>query len=205
MKHLILAASLLFLPVFSQADGPLTITPAGYFLTVLGDDGQPAYARIETVIDLTGGGKPDAPDVPDTPNEPRVDLELVAKVRAWSVAVDDPQSAQAIAVVYAHILGALSDGTLTAEIVWRRLKQSIDSALGVIDGKDWSEFREKLTAEFTDSAQRGNLGTVEQISRALLSAQKGIELSTDGATSLTMEQFVEIARRTNLAIDGLTQ
>lgn len=189
----------------AQTASPLTITENGYYLTVVDADGAPSYVRIETIIDLRGGDNP-SPDDPTKPDSPPVDTELVAKVKSWSLAVDDPQSAQAISAVYAHIRGAISDGTLTAGNVFGTLKQATDSALGVIaEGKDWFDFRSKLTAEFTDAQQRGKLGTVEQISVVLLSVQQGVELAADGSTAISMDQLVEIARRTNLAIDGATK
>lgn len=188
--------------VYSQSESPLTITPAGYFLTVIDASGNPQYVEIKTVIDLTASKLP-GPNVPD---EPAVDMELVAKVKAWAIVVDDPQSAQAIAAVYAHIRGALVDGTLTADSVWSPLKKATDSGLSVIkEGKDWSVFRDQITAEFTDAKQRGKLSDVKSIGRVLLSVQHGVELAADGSTALTMDQMVEIARRTNTAIDGVTK
>lgn len=202
VKSLLLSL-LLFSVVSAQSDSPLTITPAGYFLTVVDASGAPSYVQIKTVIDLTAGQTPPGPNEPDAPS---IDKELVAKSKAWALIVDDTASAQAIAAVYAHIRGALSDGTLTAESVWSPLKQATDSGLGVVQSaKNWSGFRDKLTEEFTDLKQRGKLGDAKEIERVLLSVQQGIELACDGATALTMDQMVEIARRTNLAIDGAKQ
>lgn len=206
MFRFALSVVLMLLPLtcFGQVGSPLTITDSGYYLTTT-TNGDPSYVKIQNVIDLRGSDKP-GPDKPDKPSEPPVDRELVAKVKAWSLAVSDPKSAQAIAAVYAHIRGALADGTLTIDTVWEPLKQATDSALGVIaGGADWSEFRGKLTAAFTDAQQRGNLATAKQIARILLSVQHGVELSADGTTAITMDQLVEIARRTNLAIDGVTK
>lgn len=181
------------------ATGPLTITPSGYYLTVVDSDGKPNYVKIETVIDLTNNPDP-------TPEEPKVNVELVKRTKAWAEEVGDPSSAQAIAAVYAHIRGALTDGVLTPDTVWNPLKQATDSALGVIqDGKDWSKFRSSLTEVFTIAQQKGQLSTTEQIALILLSVQQGVELSADGSVALTMDQMVEITRRTNLAIDGATK
>lgn len=183
------------------ADSPLTITPSGYFLTVVDADGAPSYQRIQTVIDLTGGDKP----TPDEPDKPTVDKELAAKVQSLAKALDDPASSQAIAAVYAHIRGALADDTLNAENVFKALSSATDSALALIDGKDWSAFREHLGAVFTLAKQRGQLSTSQQVGRVLLSVQHGVEMAADGSTAITMDQVVEIARRTNTAIDGVTK
>lgn len=190
----------LFSLASAQSDSPLTITPNGYYLTVIDSSGVPSYVQIQTVVDLTAGQSPPGPDEPEVPS---VDKELVAKAKAWALMVDDPGSAQAISAVYAHIRGALADGTLNAESVWSPLKQATDSGLGVIQSdKNWAVFRDKLTEEFTDLKQRGKLGDSKAIERVLLSVQQGVELAADGSTALTMDQMVEIARRTNLAIDG---
>lgn len=189
----------------AAATPPLTITSSGYYLTHIDADGVPVYTKIETVVDLTGSSAP-SPEDPDAPSPPVVDPELVVRVKSLALAVDDPQSGQAISAVYSHIRGALDDGTLTAETVWGPLKQATDSALGVIsEGKDWSGFRTKLTAEYTDAKQRGKLGTPEQIAVVLLSVQHGVELAADGSAAISMDQMVEIARRTNLAIDGVAK
>lgn len=190
---------------YSKSDSPLTITPAGYYLTIIDASGIPQYTRIETIIDLTGAEHP-GPNTPDEPDEPAVDMELVEKVKAWAIAVDDPQSSQAIAAVYSHIRGALADNTLTPDSVWSPLKQATDSGMGVIkEGKDWSEFRGRITEVFTDAKQRGKLSDAKSIGRVLLSVQHGAELAADGSTALTMDQMVEITRRTNTAIDGVTK
>ncbi len=92
----------------AQSDSPLTITASGYYLTTIGSDGIPSYVQLQTVIDLRG-------NAPPKPEQSPVDLDLANHVKEWSLAVSDPQSAQAMASVYSHIRGALDDGTLTVE------------------------------------------------------------------------------------------
>lgn len=198
MRSIVIAILVCFSGIAIASDN-LTITSSGYYLTHIDADGVPSYYRIETVIDLRGDSSP----TPDEPDQPQVDVVLVSKVKAWAADVGDPQSAQAISAVYAHVRGALSDGTLTPANVFGPLKQATDSALGVItEVKDWSVFRGKVTEQFTEAQQRGRLSDAKQIAVVLLSVQQGVELAADGSTALTMDQMVEIARRTNLAIDG---
>lgn len=204
--RLIFATSLTLVvgTTFADDDQPLTITQAGYYLTVLDQDGTPAYVRLSRIVDLSEGTKP-APEQPDTPDEPSVDKELVGKVQRLAKSVDDPESAQAIAAVYAHIRGAVEDGTLDGMTVWGPLKQATESALALIGGKDWTSFRSDLTAIFTVAQQRGELSSPKQIERMLLSVQQGVELAADGSTAISFERVVEIARRTNTAISGAKQ
>ena len=195
----VLTVALVAVTSFADDNQPLTITQSGYYLTVLDQDGAPTYVRLATVIDLTDGKKP----TPDQPDQPAVDKELVDKVRDLAKSIDDPASAQAIAAVYAHIRGAVEDGTLDSTTVWGPLKQATDSALALIGGKDWTAFRANLTGVFTLAQQRGELGSAKQVGRILLSVQQGVELAADGATAISFEHVVEIARRTNTAIDGV--
>lgn len=206
MQYVVKVISVVLLAIHCSAafsQDVLTITSSGYYLTVVDASGTPQYTKIETIVDLSGGETP-APDDPSS--DSKVDLELVAKTKLWATAIADPQSAQAIAAVYAHIRGAMSDGTLAPKNAIAPLKQATDSALEVIgSGKDWSSFRDKLTAEFTEASQRGNLNTEKQVALVLLSVQHGVELSADGSAAISLDKIVEIARRTNLAIDEATK
>ena len=186
---------------FAQDDRPLTITKAGYFLTEIGADGKPVYIQLTTVIDLTGGKPPD----PKDPDEPQVYVAVVEKVQGLAKAIDDPLSAQVFAIVYAHVRGALEDGTLTSSSVWTVLQNATSLGLDVIeDGKDWSKFRQELTEIFTEARQRGKLGTIADIDRMLLSVQHGVELAADGSTALSMDRTIEVVSLTNSAIDQVT-
>lgn len=185
--------------VAQESPQPLTITKAGYFLTVIGADGTPTFSRLTNVTDLRG----DTPTDPDDPTEPDVDRELALKARDWAAAVKDPQGAQAIAIVYAHLRGALGDGMLNYATIWTPVRAATDSALESITAQgDWIAFRERVTEVVTEAQQRGQLQTLQQVTRVLLSIQRGVELSADGSQALGLDKLVEIARRTNEVIDN---
>lgn len=185
--------------VAQESPQPLTITKAGYFLTVIGADGTPTFSRLTNVTDLRG----DTPTDPDDPTEPDVDRELALKARDWAAAVKDPQGAQAIAIVYAHLRGALGDGMLNYATIWTPVMAATDSALESITAQgDWIAFRERVTEVVTEAQQRGQLQTLQQVTRVLLSIQRGVELSADGSQALGLDKLVEIARRTNEVIDN---
>lgn len=176
---------------------PLTITEAGYFLTVVGEDGAPSHVKLTTIIDMRGG------DSPTPPDQPEFDLELVKKVRAWAEVNKDPQSAQALAVVYSHVRGAFDDGILNQTTVWPALKQATESALPIVaTGTDWKPFRDQLTAVLTERTQRGTLQTAPEISLLLISTQQGLELSADGSNAIGLDAMVAITKVTNEAIDA---
>ena len=196
--RLVFAAWVLLLAgaVGAIAQPPLTITPSGYYLTFVDADGVPSLVQITTVIDLTGGNP--SPDTPDGP----IDAEFAKQVKEWSDDVDDPQTAQAIAWVYLHVGDALDADQVDATSVWLALKQATDAAIKIVDGGDWSAFREKLSSVITESRQRGTLQTSKEIRRMLASAQHGLELSADGSDALTMAQTAAITAKTNEAIDA---
>jgi hypothetical protein len=198
MKLAALLACLIASSVYAQVDSPLTITESGYFLTEIGDDGVPVYVKIPVVVDLTEASQ-------ERPEAPEIDKELVDRIKVLATKIDDPASAQAIAAVYAHIRGAVADGTLSSETMWGPLKGATDSALALIGGKDWTEWRDGVTAIFTLAKQRGQLNDAKQIDRMLMSIQAGVELAADGSTAISMDKTIEIARRTNTAIDGVKQ
>lgn len=189
----------LSLAAIANAQPPLTITDAGYFITVVGDDGVPRLVQITTIVDLRGGG--DTPSPPD--KKPDVDAELVKQVKSWAGSVEDPQTAQAIAAVYSHVRGAVADGKLATAGSWDVLKQATDCAIAVVGSDaDWQPFRDELSAVITEGKQRGTLSGKPEIVRLLRSVQAGLELSADGSDALALDKLAEIARKTNEAIDG---
>lgn len=176
---------------------PLTITEGGYFLTVVGDDGVPSHVKLTTVIDLRDGGNQ------PPPNPPEFDLELVKKVQAWAEENKDPIASQALAAVYSQVRGAFEDGILDRTTVWPALKAATEAVLPIVDsGKDWTPFRDKLTAVLTERTQRGTLQTDPQINLLLISTQQGLELSADGSDAIGLDVMVQISKVTNEAIDA---
>lgn len=188
----------LSLAAIANAQPPLTITDAGYFITVVGDDGVPRLVQIETIVDLRDGGN--TPPPPD--KKPEVDAELVKQVKGWAAGIEDPKTAQAIAAVYSHVRGAVAEGKLAAAGSWDVLKQATDCAIVVVGSDaDWQPFRDELSAVITEGKQRGTLAGKAEIVRLLRSVQAGLELSADGSDALALDKLAEIARKTNEAID----
>jgi hypothetical protein len=199
--HLLLACVLLAGSALAQP--PLTITSSGYFLTVLDDDGTPSFVRLESITDLTSGQPPtETPIPPTTPDGPDLDPVLVKDVQAWAESIGDPLTAQAIAAVYAHLRGATEDELVSTSAIWSTLKTATDSAVGIVAGKDWKPFRDKLSDLVTEGNQRGSLSSKADILRFMLSVQQGLELSADGSIALSMDKLVMIAKKTNEAIDA---
>lgn len=180
----------------AHSQPPLTITSSGYYLTEVDSNGVPSLVQITTVIDMTGG------DSPTPPDEGEVDAAIVKQVRKWADAVDDPQSAQAIAAVYSHVRGAVDEAILDSTTVWPALKDSTDSAIELVEGvKSWKPFRDELSAVVTEGRQRGTLQSPSAISRMARSVQHGLELSADGSDALPLDVLTKVAAKTNEAID----
>jgi hypothetical protein len=198
--------------IASADQPPLTITRAGYFLTELDASGIPVFRKLDTVVDLTDRESPPSdpvppvePDPPVVPEpEPRkLDLEVVTAARGWSAAIADPLTAQGVAQVYSHVADAHSDGLVTAEQLWPTLRKATDSAIATVgSGKDWKPFRDQVSARITLARQQGKLAERESILILLASVQQGLEMSADGSAALSLAKSVEIAKRTNEAIDA---
>lgn len=185
--------------VGAMAQPPLTITTSGYYLTVVDADGIPQLVKITTVVDLTGGDGTPAPPIDDS----NLDIELVKQVKQWSLAIEDPQSAQAIAWVYLQLADALDDDLLDTTSIWLATKTATDSAIGVVEGsKDWKPFRDQLSDVITIGRQRGTMQSKAAIGRMMRSVQKGLEQAADGSNALTMAQTAAITAKTNEAIDA---
>lgn len=192
----------------SAEQPPLTITRAGYFLTELDASGVPVFRKLDTVVDLSERGtppvEPKPPVEPEPKPEPRkLDLEVVTAARGWSAAIADPLTAQGVAQVYSHVADAHSDGLVSAELLWPTLRKATDSAItAVASGKDWKPFRDQVSARITLARQQGKLADRESILLLLASVQQGLEMSADGSAALSLAKSVEIAKKTNEAIDA---
>ena len=200
-SRIIVALAGLLFATSALAQPPMTITPSGYYVTVLDASGVPTLVKLTVIVDLTGGTTPDSP-TPPTPPSDSVDLEVVKQVKAWADAVADPQGAQGIAAVYSHVKGAVDDDTLSTTTAWGVLSQATDAAIIVTDsGAKWKAFREKLSAIITEGTQRGTLQSKASIALLMRSVQQGLELSADGSDALSLDLLTRIAMRTNEAID----
>ena len=181
----------------AQAQPPLTITQAGYYITVVDAEGVPSLVQLSTVVDLRKGGEPDDPE-----DKPDLDPELVRRVEAWAELSIDPLGAQAIAAVYAHVRDALEDGILNTDNVWIASRLATDSSLSIVSAKDWTAFRRSVSDEISTRKSQGTMSNSREVQRVMHSIQHGLELSADGSTALSMDQLVKIASATNEAIDG---
>lgn len=191
---------------------PLTITRAGYFLTELDASGVPVFRKLDTVVDLSGRGVPPSDPVPPVDPKPpivpepeprKLDLEVVTAARGWSTAIADPLTAQGVAQVYSHIADAHADGLISAEQLWLTLRKATDASIATVaSGKDWKPFRDQVSARITLARQQGKLADRESILILLASVQQGLEMSADGSAALSLGKSVEIAKRTNEAIDA---
>lgn len=203
-------AAILWLSTGIIAAPPLTITQRGYWLTVVDAAGVPSLVKVDTVVDLRSGGAPDPdpippvdiPPVADTPR-PELDLATVTAVRDAAIAISDPNGSQAIAAVYDHIRGAFSDGLLDDATLWTALKTATDDALTITSGSvNWSPFRVKASAIITEAKQHGTLSSKAAIEKTLRSIKQGLAMSADGKPMISDAQLVQIAIKTNEAIDG---
>ena len=192
------------------ASPPLTITESGYYVTTVDASGIPTLEKINSVTDLrTGTPPPVVPDKPVPPAPPKpappkieLDLALVKDSTAWAKAIADPLTAQAISLVYDQVGGAYQDGLVDGLTVWTVLKDSTDAAVAVVgSGKDWVQYRTKLSDVITLGRQKGTLAEKQAVLVLLNSLRQGLEMAADGTPSLALGKAVEIATKTNGVID----
>jgi len=199
-----------FCLVFGTCEGvisapPLTITDSGYYLTIVDSSGVPTLEKIGNVTNLRSGKEP--PDVPDGPADPKppkveLDLTVVTDSTAWSKAVSDPLTAQAVSLVYDTVMGAYQDGLIDGSTVWPVTKEATDSAIAIVgSGKDWAAYRTKVSDLITLGRQKGTLEEKQAVLVVLNSLRQGLEMSADGTPSLSLAKAVEIATKTNGVID----
>ena len=196
---------------------PLTVTDAGYFLTVVDDNGVPSMLALDRVVDLRSNPSDPIPPVitapptdpvppgPDTlpPTKADIDVATVKSVQEWAAAVSDPNGSQAVAAVYDHVQKAYGDGLLSDSSVWSALKSATDDALTIASpAVNWSTFRTHLSDLITLGRQRGTLGKKVEINRTLSSIKHGLDLSADGTPMLSDSTLVAIAIKTNEVIDA---
>lgn len=192
---------------------PLTITKTGFYLTVIDAAGNPTLEKITTVIDLRDGGViPDVPPVIPQPDDPpvvqppvSVDAALISEVKTNALAIQDPASSQAVALVYTQIRDAFNDGLLTEDTIWPTIKIATDSALVTTAGKDWKPFRSKLSSIITVQKQQGNLDTKDELFAYLTAIKAGLEQSAEGSTAIGFADTLKIVQSTNEAIDNATE
>lgn len=194
-------------PVITEAANgpkppPLSITSNGYYLTYLVDD-TPIYVKITSITDHrtspddpTDPGDPTDPDEPDEPDDPTLDEEIRQKVATWAAEVNDPQGAQAIAVIYSTLKKSLVAGNLTPEQMWPLIPILTDRALAMVEASPkWAEqdsFRDKLGALLTDVRQRGLASTVPQIELVFSSIQQGLQDSADQSVALSIDTGTDL-------------
>jgi hypothetical protein len=188
MRYFLFCLALLFSTnSYAQtSEQQLTITKAGYFLTVVDEDAVPRYVKLTNIVDLTSPTDP-KPDPPTDPNPPTLDMGLVKDVQKWASEPADPRSSQAIAAVYSTVRKA------GLEFPWPVLKEATDEAISIVESKsNWDSFRKNLSAVISERSQRGTLDN----NVVLLSIQQGLEMSADGSIALPIDTINKVIETT---------
>ncbi|QDV86943.1 hypothetical protein [Planctomycetes bacterium TBK1r] len=184
---------------------PLTITDAGYFLTVLDTDGVPSLVRIETVVDLRDGDE----TPPTSPDEPKPDPEQPAEPPAgisadaaeWSASIGDPKGAQKYALVFETVRDGAIDGKVNTATVYHVLHSAADS---VID-ENWQPFRRKLSDYLVAKMQEGGLSNATVIANTLEAVRYGLAYSARGSESITPGEALAVVSKTNSIINEASE
>lgn len=181
---------------------PLTITDAGYFLTIVDTDGVPSLVRIPTVVDLRKGGEapPELPDAPEQP-DPEEPVEPPAGISAdaaeWSAAVGDPKGAQEYALIFETVRDAAIDGKVTTATVYHVLHSAADAVMD----EQWQPFRRKLSDYLIAKTQEGWLSNKTEIANTLEAVRYGVAYSARGSDSITPGEALAVVSKTNSIVN----
>ena len=183
----------------------LLITDQGYFFLAI-EDGIPVIHQPSRVIDVRKG-TPDepvpSPVPPTSPTSP--DPALTSKSKDWAKAVNDPNSAQALALIYRQIEESVKANTLTVDTGTQALSVATDTVLKSLETEDkWISFRDSASKELANRMSQGGMNTT-QFAEFLLAIAFGLELASDGSNALSFSEVLEIVSKTNTAIDKTKQ
>lgn len=153
MRTIICLAVVLWTAVAGAGPTALVLTDAGYQVMTVGDDGKAVLSPVtpvNQVVDLRTGKTPPGPvPPPDVTTDP-----IATQVRQWAAEVNDPTSAQALAIVYREV-GKVSAGQ-SRDKVMGALRQATDSVLTSTGGTDrWKPWRGKVSALIDSEEAKG--------------------------------------------------
>ena len=180
----------------------LVITSGGYQLLTTGDGGFATLQPVDRIIDLRGNGDPDEPDAPD-PEPDTPDLELTRKAKGWAESIGDPQTAQAMELVYLQVADVVKKGDLTLETGPTAVRMGTDIVLSRAGKTEqWKPFRDAAGDELTERLQRGSINSPATLESFLRAVAMGLQLSADGSDAVPTAKMLQIAIEVNQAIDG---
>jgi hypothetical protein len=197
--------------VFEVADQKLLFfaigTPGTYtFQLIVADTSANIDETKHSVI--VESNTPSPPDVDDDndnkdPLPPDTISAFTKEVTEWSRTVNDPDGAQALALVYRQSAESVHANTLIVSNALAAVRQASDSALSLstIPTK-WDVFRDKVGKEATLRTQKGILSSPRQMRDFLVEVMTGLELSASGSTTLEFGKILAITVSTTEAIKG---
>ena len=190
MRTLFVLLALIASPAF--AIPPITITDAGYFATIVGDDGYPAFVKVE-VIDLRTGEVP--PTDPPTLEPPPAGVSSDAA--EWAAEAGDPSGSQKYALILATTRDGVIDEQVSSSNLFEVLRESADR---VVDDR-WDGFRRKFGDYLTSQLQAGGLLTRDQIADTLELVRYGVAYSAKDSESISMGESVAVVAAVNEVIE----
>lgn len=182
----------------------LMITSKGHFLTSLDENGSPAFERIKTVIDLSGGQPPTSPPIgpPGPPiTDPPADIAppegIAAEACDWAKAVNDASGAQRYALIMETVRDGLRDQKLSVAASYRVLSAAADDLMT----PGWNGFRAKLSEHLTIRAQSGKIATANALANELELVRYGVGYSAMGKPPIADKDAVAVVAKVLQLID----
>lgn len=184
-----IASAILMTSLSAQGAGPtgLMITDDGYYSVTVDANGKPGNpVKITSVMDLRTN--PNNPPPTDPVPPPDSSDPIAAKVSEWAKAVNDPTSAQALAVAYREV-GKVSAGQ-PRDKVMTALRMASDSVLSSTNGTEkWKPWRSNVSGLIDAEEAKGPIDWPKFCG----SVAKGLEASSP-SRALTPELLETIIR-----------
>ena len=185
----------------SGAPPAVVLTDSGVYLLSLDSDATPTISKA-TVIDRRSGSDEPGPD-PDEPRDDSPDVELTLSAKGWAEAVGDPQTAQAMAMVYRQIDDSVAADKLTRDQAIAALREATDAVLmSRGSAAKWEPFRKSAGDELAKRMQVGAITDAASLRVFLKAVAHGLELAADGSDAIGFAEVIDVSSRINDAIDG---
>lgn len=176
------AVLLALCPSIADAGGPVVvITDKGYQVMTVGADGNAVLAPAQ-VVDLRGTSPTPTPPPTGTLSP------TATRVKDLAAAVNDPEGAQALAVVYREVGRAAAGGKMTREQVMTALRMASDDVLNATKtSAKWAAWRASVSTMITESEVAGPV----DYSAFCVEVAKGLEASSpQGALTPELLQLI---------------
>lgn len=135
---------------------------------------------------------PDDPPPPDDPDDPPP-VSFIDQVETWTNQVNDPQNAQALAIIYAQVRDSLTSGDITFDQGFQAVQLATDALLSLTGSTvKWENWRSNVSDHIALLRQQGNLTTAADLAVVYNQIQQGLEQGATGSRALSINTITRL-------------